>query len=292
MYMLDTLILGGGGYKGLAYVGMLRALDELKLLRGFRKLVGCSIGGVVLFLHAIGYRHTELIDFVRNFDFGDVSELSVMNFPDRYGLESGDKIVKLLRIMLKRKMQCEDISFSELYDRTGLSLCLNTVCLNTRELIYLDKQNYPELSVIMAVRMTVSLPILFTPVQWKNKYYVDGGLLQNFPIRQGEPGRTLGVGFCRDNSEHNINGIESFLMGIWTCIYRNANRLEHPPGYQIVMLDLSRILGSVEFDISRETRHQMYLIGYQQTLKKMESLGICAMIMNDLLTSCTEHRAN
>ena len=263
--MIDTLVFGGGGYKGLAYVGVLKALDQLGFLRNIRHLIGCSIGGVMMFLIAIGYTHQELEDFVYHFDYRDVNDLSIMRVLISYGVDTGDRIMKLLKIMMRRKLGVLDITFKELRDRTGYDLCLNAVCLNTHQLIYHNADKNPDMSVLTAVRMTFSLPILFTPVEYMGHLYVDGGLLQNFPISMGRPGHTIGVSFERDQPDHQINSIESYLMGLWTCVYRNANRLEVPLGYQAVLLHLDGLC-TLAIGIDQETRHLVYQQGYQQTL--------------------------
>ena len=272
---LDTLVFAGGGYKGLSYVGVLRALDELGWLPRFRRLIGCSIGGVILFLLAIGYTHHELVDFVYHFDYADVNDFTIWRIPQEYGFDSGNRITQMLRLMMKRKIDRVDLTFQELLDITGFHLTVNAVCLDTHSVTYFNPELTPEMSVSLAVRMTMSLPILFTPVSFREHWYVDGGLLQNFPLTRGDPSHTLGFYFTNDVSTTLIDGLESYLLGLWTCIYRNANRLDIPTeGYQVIPLNISGV-NTIEIGLDRRSRRRIYQEGYQMTLNGLNEVSGC-----------------
>ena len=268
---LDTLVLAGGGYKGLSYVGVIRALDELGWLTRFRRLIGCSIGGVILFLLAIGYTHHELVDFVYHFDYADVNDFKIWRMPVEYGFDSGNRITQMLRLMMKRKLDRVDLTFRELMDITGFHLTVNAVCLNTHSVTYFNPDLTPEMSVPLAVRMSMSLPILFTPVAFQEQWYVDGGLLQNFPVTRGEPGHTLGFYFTNDVGITSIDGLESYLLGLWACIYRNANRLNIPEeGYRVIPLNIPGV-STIDVGLNRRSRRRLYLDGYHMTLQGLDS---------------------
>jgi predicted acylesterase/phospholipase RssA len=49
------------------------------------------------------------------------------------------------------------------------------------DLCYLSHENYPELELWMAIRMSSSFPFYFCPILYKNKYYIDGGAWDNYP---------------------------------------------------------------------------------------------------------------
>tara|TARA_B100001063_G_C16691840_1_gene517485 strand:- start:460 stop:1227 length:768 start_codon:yes stop_codon:yes gene_type:complete len=76
----------------------------------------------------------------------------------------------------------EDISLLEFYDKTGIELVLYTIPVNTYDCISLSYKSHPELSVLKAVEMTCALPYVFQPVLYNDEYYIDGGLLNNYPL--------------------------------------------------------------------------------------------------------------
>ena len=66
--MFNTLVFGGGGMRGLSYIGAYYALTRAHLISNIKYLAGSSIGGVMASLIAIGYTANELYDFVLYFD--------------------------------------------------------------------------------------------------------------------------------------------------------------------------------------------------------------------------------
>jgi len=80
------LVLSGGGIKGISYIGALKALDDLCILKNFEIFAGTSAGALVLFLHILGYTSDELYTFIKKFDFAKLKNIDVSLFINSYGL--------------------------------------------------------------------------------------------------------------------------------------------------------------------------------------------------------------
>ena len=129
------------------------------------------------------------------------------------GLEfdSGNNVFKVIKIMLYNKLKKDDITFKELYDLTGKNLNVAGTCLNTMSVEYFNKDTYPEMSVLTAIKLSCSIPFFFKPVVFNDKYYVDGSLTDNYPVNFYEQ-KTLGF-VLTSNSIYNckIENMEKLL---------------------------------------------------------------------------------
>ena len=77
-----------------------------------------------------------------------------------------------------------DITMKQFYERFNISLNLYTVDINTFQIVKLAKNTFPDLPVITAAAMSSSVPIVFEPVSYENKLYLDGGFLSNYPLKE------------------------------------------------------------------------------------------------------------
>ena len=120
---IQYLVLSGGGMKGLAFVGCLRALEEFDVMRHIQGFAGTSVGSILAFLFCLGYRSIELQEIFAKVDFEktqDIHSDNILNYFEYYGFETGNEIIRILRIFLRKKWSNDDITFDELYQHTGL----------------------------------------------------------------------------------------------------------------------------------------------------------------------------
>ena len=271
----DTLVFSGGGLRGFAFIGCQKSLEERRIIGEIETFAGCSIGAVFAAIMAAGYTSEELYDFILNFTYNDVRNIKILNFLTSYGLETGDKILEFLRIMLKRKTGFNNITFEEFYKLTRKHLIINATCLNDHKVVYFDHISHPEMPVVLALRMSISLPFLMAPVSYKGKLYVDGGVMDNFPVHLFKnPERVLGFKLTNDYPPvSKIDNFESFVRHTWSCIYGELNRvkLEGLVGYQLILIDISYV-HTFNLYLTQEQRIEMYKIGYNTSEKVFEEL--------------------
>jgi hypothetical protein len=178
--MYKYLALSGGGIKGLSLLGSLRLLEGLGMLEEIEEYVGSSIGGVLVTMLASGFTARDMYEIFFAINPTDFVDYNFVEMFSRLGLESGDNIVKLFRSMLKMKMS-PDVTFKEHRELTGKMLTLTGTCLNDKSLYYFNAERSPEMKVIDALRITISFPIFFTPVEYDGKLFVDGAFLAPNP---------------------------------------------------------------------------------------------------------------
>ncbi|MDR1302160.1 MAG: patatin-like phospholipase family protein [Treponema sp.] len=200
-----ALVLSGGGAKGLAHLGILKAFAD----RGFPEpslVVGTSMGAIVGGLYACGISPGELIRFVQEeFDITAYLDSFVFklngpvgkffqtgqilgNFTTRQGVDSGQGILKLLEALTQGK------TFAE----TTIPFRCNAVDLVSGKELVLRSG-----SVARALRASMSFPAFFEPLlveeEGVSQCLVDGGLADNMPVRIARDEgfkRVLAVNVC------------------------------------------------------------------------------------------------
>lgn len=186
---IDTLILSGGGIKCVSIMGSLLELEKNDNVF-FDKIVkyaGSSAGSIICALLCIGYTPQEVLD--KFFSQKNLVSDSYFKIPFnllKHGLWSGDKLVKYLKTLFVQKGISKDITFNELFIKTNKILVITGTSLNIRDTFYFNYKTFPNMSIIEAIRISMSIPLVFTSCKYKidNKIhtFVDGAVLNNFPI--------------------------------------------------------------------------------------------------------------
>src|SRR5271156_5786165 len=104
MNNFDTLVLSGGGIKGLAILGALHYVhDQLKVFTNFKNYVGTSIGSIICYLLIIGYTPLELLLYFFSTRFDEDLTFNMINFFKGDGAVSFSLIETHLITLTKNK---------------------------------------------------------------------------------------------------------------------------------------------------------------------------------------------
>jgi len=214
------LVLPGGGMKGLILLGGLKALEEKNLLKDITTFAGTSIGGYLSILLICGFTVNEIIQFGKLFDFSKTISIKLDNLFQKFSVDNADGFCLVFKKLLLSKKINDSITLLDLYKKTNKKLILCTVCLNTKEIIYVSHENFPNLDILTAMRMTTAVPLLFPPVLYNNKIYIDGGILNNFPIDIFDKvDEIIGIAIQDDiKITHEINSIDSYLLSVFDTL--------------------------------------------------------------------------
>lgn len=191
-YTINTLLLSGGGAKGIAYCGLIKKLQEFEVDKlsqdtnpvhlDIRTVCGISIGSIFGLLYIIGYRYEDLRKELLDKNFEDLKDIRFSNFVGKFGLDSGKGIISWVRELLERRGYSGDITLSQLYKKTNISLRILAGNLRTFKFTKFDHVTTPKVKVLRAIRLSISLPFVFTAQKYKNDIIVDGGIIDNYPM--------------------------------------------------------------------------------------------------------------
>ncbi|MDY0021446.1 patatin-like phospholipase family protein [Arenimonas caeni] len=172
-----ALVLGAGGARGIAHVGVIQALEA----RGYQVagIAGASMGALVGGIYAAG-RLKEYTDWACALERTDV--LRLLDFVYGYpGLIRGDRVIAALRELVGDHL-IEDLPIP--YTAVATDLASQREVWLTRGKLF------------DAIRASIAIPMVFTPAQFEGRELVDGGLLAPVPIaatRQMRVDRVIAV---------------------------------------------------------------------------------------------------
>lgn len=213
--VFDTVCLSGGGVKGFAFIG---ALDYLQIksfidISTINNWVGTSAGAVIGFLFVLGYTTQEIGDFILDFNFKCIEpDATIDNLLEFYGFDNGEKMIWILSNFLKEKFDIVEVSFIELFNLTNKKLTIIGTNYSKGIEAVFNHELTPNMSVLLAVRISSSIPIIFTPVLLDNDYYIDGALINNFPINYCNKSTTLGL-YIKNGWSNELKSVVGLING-------------------------------------------------------------------------------
>lgn len=281
--MYRNLVLSGGSVKGVAYIGCIKLLEEKGIISQFKNLIGSSIGAIVCLMICIGLTSAEINSFMQRI-FKEYQTTSpnidnIINIFNSMGLDDGSIITKAVVDMLHTKYNLFDITFMELAKRCGKNLVVCGTNLSNATTTYFNVDTHPNMSVIKAIRISISIPFIFTPVVYENAIYADAALFNNFPIDYFDgclPQNTLG--FVIDSVKENFDASSMNIVKYISCLidahfykingldfecYKNNNKLVilKLPANSTYHFDFKQF----KFDLNTNEYNSYVLHGYEIT---------------------------
>lgn len=252
------LVLSGGGARGFAHLGVLQALNEAGIFPDV--ISGTSAGAIIGVLYADGYSPKEILTLMNRASRFDYMRPSL----PREGLLQINGIIKVLRTNLHSK-RFEDLK---------IPLFVSATDLNNGKIVY-----FSEGDIFDPVVASASIPVLFHPVKIGDISYVDGGVLDNLPIRPIENMCSLIIGSFVNPVGYieKISGLiniaeRTFMLSMSKEILEKAKRFD-------VFVAPAELQNYGFFD--PEKALELFDIGYDATKKELKNADIGAMLFSD-----------
>ena len=179
------IYLSGGGICAIAHVGALIELSNRIPLKAVKEWMGVSAGSLVAMCLCIGFTLDELYKVCIEFDFTNIKEYdSVPGWLLHFGIDTGEKLHKLIEACLHVKGLSSDFTFKECYEKFGKSLKVVVSDLNDAKSITYCPNKSPDYKIANAVRASMSYPYYFQPFicPETGHHLVDGGVISNYPL--------------------------------------------------------------------------------------------------------------
>ena len=159
-----SLVLSGGGARGLAHIGVIEELEK----RGYEivSIAGTSMGAFIGGIYALG-KLEEFKKWALTFDKIKLFDIIDFSF-NRQGLIKGVRVFNIIKKFIPDK-NIEELNIP--YVATAVDLLTN------------QEYVFTEGSLYTAIRASISIPTVFTPVSYNGCMLVDGGLMDNIPTK-------------------------------------------------------------------------------------------------------------
>lgn len=273
--MIRSLVFCGGGMKCLSYLGVYKALLEYDLIKDVDTLIATSAGTIIALMILLGYSLEELKDVYFNLDFSvlqDINPDRVFEFLDKFGLDSGINIKRMLQVLIRTKMGTSDCTFQELFQHTHKKFIVTGTSLNQLKCISFSHVTHPTMSVIDAIIISSSVPFVYQSHSYDGELYVDGGITNNYPICLSENlEETLGFLLWTESPYHKtIDNIITYSYSLMLAIYRRYMDLCRDL-YEKYTVIIPVTTSCLNYKCSKEDKDKMYSEGYRCTKEYLES---------------------
>lgn len=222
----NTVVLSGGGVKGIAMLGTLQYLKNINLLQDVKKYIGTSIGAILSFLMIIGIEPSKIIvTFVQKKHFRNLKSYSLVQAFNGKGLLKFERFQAILEDFILEKFE-KIPTFEELYQTFPIKLYCVTFnyTKNQEEILSID--THPEMLITDALRMTSNVPFIFDKFEYKGCYYYDGFLVNNFPIHLLDPNdKCVGISCFKSKWDSEGEKPKSWTV-FWNLFLLPLNKLQ------------------------------------------------------------------
>lgn len=181
-------VLGGGGARGYAHLGMIEAFQEKGIQPDI--ISGVSAGSIIGAFICAGIKPSKAFSIIRDYDF---ISLSRIRFPS----------MGLLNLKTVNEMIEKEIGYERLED-LPMPLIITASNLTDGKVRRFKEGYLPDL-----VQASSSIPVLFSPVEIEGKLYCDGGLYDNLPYKplDGMCEKTVGLSISPVEKSQELRGI-------------------------------------------------------------------------------------
>lgn len=214
----DTLVLSGGGIKGLMIMGTLFFIDnkfDSKLLSNIKYYCGTSVGSFICYLLILGLKPMDIFTYtcenVKNIN------INVSQVNKKCGFIDIEEYLDHLKSITIEKTGKNSITFKEVTEYYGKEFVVCSFNLTKKKTEIFSSVLTPDMSCIDAIRLSSAIPFVFTKQYYKNNLYVDGALTNIFPINKVYYPYTT-------NPTPNTYDVGENILGI--CIKENGGELK------------------------------------------------------------------
>lgn len=274
----------GGGIKGAAHIGAIKALEEENLK--FDYISGTSSGSIIATLYAAGYTSDEMLKFFKKYakkikyvDPINIFILLINLFIKRKIVIKGFNNGKIIEKLLNKELNKKNIkNISDIKKE----LLIPSIDINTGEInVFISKENRAKyldniiyinnVNIGKAVRASCSYPVVFAPCKINGKQLVDGGLRENVPwklTKEKGADKVLSIIFDEEKNKKNycknILEVANNSLGI-LCHEISNYDLEGADYLLKIKTEKVQLLDYKKID-------ELYLKGYEQTKNKIREI--------------------
>lgn len=267
-----ALIMKGGGIKGLAYVG---AIDLLRDDYDFSWFVGTSAGAITAILLAAGYSVEEMKEILEEKNFKDFFDAPLykqpFNLVFRQGLHPASAFTNWMDQLLADKLgKRSRVTLGDIQESTGNRVTVYASQQRKKALTF-DSVSKPDTHAAYAARCSMSIPLVFIPETDQGILAFDGGLQNNFPIRQltEDHGRIPFLSLFLGSEGFEPLKEQSVFLRVLD-IWMSQGEDEYIEEYidQTVIVD-PRPIGTLDFDINETEKNYLVTCGRIGALKHL-----------------------
>ena len=274
-----TCLFGGGAIRGMAYIGAVKAMEELGI--NPHTLAGSSVGSIIAALLAVGYNAEDLKEVFIKVNFELFKDISIGIGPIFFFFK-GEVFLEWVRELIEKKFYGEKykkganraVTFKDI----DKNLVIITTNLSNFECKEFSRYETPDYEIASAVRISCCMPGLMKPIEYNNTLLVDGDLQKSWPMWKLSKNLLLKderilefrlEGYYDTNDKNDISGID-YANAVYSCMTAMStsfitNLYVDKDKFDYIVLNTGGIV-VVDFNINENKRIELIESGYNQTI--------------------------
>lgn len=276
-----AILLSGGGLNGILHLGALQYLFEQNLLDEVTHWAGTSVGAVISLLIILNYTPHQIFQIASKFEYSELRSIDLLQITTTtFGLDTTKRLRQFLASLFPKELDPATTTFKTLQDVTKKTLSITATPITyppplLPTLDIFSPSTTPDLNVIDGIMASVALPLIFASPLIRETRYVDGGLIDNFPITQlfPEADPTL-WGFqitppTPPKESQAPTTIDQFVYSLLITVHRRPTLSTSSSPARIIKLapPVFETLQPVLIAATPEQKLTLFLEGYEQMQK-------------------------
>lgn len=237
---IKHIVISGGGPSFLQALSSIQYLNEKNIINfdKIKTIYGTSAGALLAAILCMKFDWETVNDYIIKRPWIDVFNIKAQHIFEAYnkrGLLDKSIIEKAFKPLLCAKDISMNITLKEFYEYSKIELHVFAFEINNFDTEDISYLTHPELSLLDALLMSSSIPILMTPTIIENKCYIDGGLCANYPLlyciqTNKNLDEILGIRNQYDEDQENKVDSTSTLLDFILCIlFKIFNKFTNHP---------------------------------------------------------------
>ena len=259
---MKHLVIGPGAVGYFSLLGAVNKLWDTGQLTDLESLSGSSAGALLCFMLAM-----------TNFNFQDILKVSldvpiyklkprIKSLFDSYGLVPRDTIRELivdtLQVFQPTKTR---LTFRELYEMFPKVMYISAYCVELSQIQYFSVLTHPDMDIVDALSMSISVPFLFASIKYNDWHYIDGGSVESSPCGPflGKSKEDVTVLVLKFKDRFDVSNFFGYLYMIFCSIFKMRYVYDFPTKH-IDVADTDVF----EFGCENTLKQKLFAMGYEQ----------------------------
>lgn len=288
-YVIQHLVISGGGEYGLAAYGALRELEKQGKwsVKNLKSCYGTSIGTCIIFMILLGYDWETLDKFLIERPWKKVFNIDwtkLLDIFDRCGIFSYEHFKHSWEPLFSGADLSVNITLEEFYQQTKVDFYIYASEINSFTLTCFSHKSHPKMKLLEACYGSCCLPLIFCPLILENKAYIDGGVFLNYPIyeclqQQGvHEKEVLGIRkMVKDSIPDEINNQSNLLEYMLFLMKKMVGSINHYDKYISIPNEIAIEMEQISLDTI------MYIMECPENRRKIIQIGAnCASQISNI----------
>jgi predicted acylesterase/phospholipase RssA len=184
---IQHLVISGGGATGIKSLGILQHLEvsDFWKIENIQTIYATSAGAIIALLIALKFDWNTINDYILLRRWHEAYPIDIQSFFDAFskkGILGSEIATTFFKPFFSAKDLSLEMTMKEFYEYSKIELHFFSLEMNSFQIENISYKTFPDLLLLTAIHMTCALPLVICPVILREKCYIDGGVIHNYPL--------------------------------------------------------------------------------------------------------------